>query len=83
MKTKKKIKQDIYQYTVIFELNEDKVYTVTVPALPGLVTEGRNFEEARHMAGDAIRCYIEGLRKSRELIPLEREVANIRLSVKV
>lgn len=83
MKTKKKIKQDIYQYTVVFELNEDEAYTVTVPALPGLITEGRNFEEARYMASDAIRCYIEGLRKSRELIPLEREVANIRLSVKV
>ncbi len=83
MKTKKKIKQNIYQYTAIFELNENEEYTVTVPALPGLVTEGRNLEEARFMAGDAIRCYIEGLRKSRVSIPLEREVAQIRLSVQV
>ncbi|MCR4322732.1 MAG: type II toxin-antitoxin system HicB family antitoxin [Candidatus Azambacteria bacterium] len=79
----KKIKQNIYQYTSIFELNEDKSYTVTVPALPGLTTEGKDLKEARTMAEDAIRCYIEGLKKAREAIPFEREVAQIRLSVKV
>lgn len=79
----KKIKQNIYQYTAIFELNENKGYTVTVPALPGLVTEGKDLKEARVMAEDAIRCYIEGLKKARETIPFEREVAQIRLSVRV
>lgn len=79
----KRIKQNIYQYTVIFELNEDKGYTVTVPALPGLVTEGRNLEEAREMAEDAIRCYIGGLKKLKETIPFEREIAQMRLSVRV
>ncbi len=83
MRTRKKIKQTIYQYSAVFELNKDGAYTVTVPVLPGLVTEGRNLEEAREMAADAVRCYIEGLRKSRELIPLEREIAHIRLSVRV
>ena len=79
----KKIAQHIYQYTAIFELNENKGYTVTVPALSGLVTEGKNLEEARMMAEDAIRCYIGGLKKVQEIIPLEKEVAQIRLSVKV
>lgn len=79
----KSIKQNIYQYTVIFELNENKGYTVTVPALPGLVTEGRNLEEARAMAEDAIRCYIGGLKKLKETIPFEREIAQMRLSVRV
>lgn len=79
----KKIKQSIYQYTAIFELNEDGGYTVTVPALPGLVTEGRKLEEARAMAEDAIRCYIGGLKKAKETIPFEKELAQIRLSVKV
>ena len=83
MKSRKKIQQNIYQYTAVFELNEDDGYTVTVPALPGLVTEGKNLEEARTMAGDAIRCYIEGLRKSHEPIPLEKEMAHMRLSVRV
>lgn len=79
----KKIKQNIYQYTAIFELNENKGYTVTVPALPGLITEGDDLKEARAMAEDAIRCYIEGLKKSKETIPFEKEVAQIRLSVRV
>jgi predicted RNase H-like HicB family nuclease len=36
---------------------------VVVPALPGLVTEGKNLERARRMAKDAVRYYIEGLKK--------------------
>lgn len=79
----KKIKQNIYQYTAIFELNENNGYTVTVPALPGLVTEGADLMGARLMAEDAIRCYIEGLKKVKEAVPLEKEMAQIRLSVKV
>ena len=59
----KKIRRTVYQCTVFFELNELGGYTVTVPSLPGLVTEGKNLEQAREMAEDAIRCYIEGLRK--------------------
>lgn len=79
----KNIKQKIYQFTAIFERNEDGGYTVTVPLLPGLVTEGKNLEDARLMAEDAIRCYIEGLRKTKEIIPVEKEIAQMRLSVAV
>jgi hypothetical protein len=39
----------------------DSEYQVTVPLLPGLITYGRNLEEAREMARDAIRCHVEGL----------------------
>jgi predicted RNase H-like HicB family nuclease len=74
-------KNRVYEYTAFLEANEHGGYTVTVPALPGLVTEGRNLEQARAMAKDAIRCYIEGLRKARERIPIERETAQIKLSV--
>ncbi len=35
-----------YEYTAFFEANENGEYTVTVPALPGLVTEGKDLEEA-------------------------------------
>jgi len=77
----KQRKRRVYEYTAFFESNEGGGYTVTVPALPGLVTEGRNLEHARRMAKDAIRCYIEGLKKSKEKIPLERETAQLKLSV--
>jgi predicted RNase H-like HicB family nuclease len=34
---------------------------VTSPALPGLATEGDTMEEARAMAEDALRLYLETL----------------------
>ena len=52
------------KFTAFFEKNELNGYTVVVPSLPGLVTEGRTFEEAKVMAHDAITCYIQGLKKS-------------------
>jgi predicted RNase H-like HicB family nuclease len=58
----KKHRETVYQYETIFEPN-GAGYTVTVPKLPGLVTEGDNLKEARAMAKDAIRCYIEALLK--------------------
>jgi antitoxin HicB len=76
-------KNRLYEYTAFFEANEHGGYTVTVtvPALPGLVTEGRNLEHARDMAKDAIRCYIGGLKKAKEPIPIEKETAQLKLSV--
>ena len=76
-----KVRGRQYAYTVFFGANENGGYTVTVPALPGLVTEGKNLEDARCMAKDAIRCYIEGLKKANEKIPVERETAQLKLSV--
>lgn len=70
-----------YEYTAFFEANEHGGYTVTVPALPGLVTEGKNLEDGRDMAKDAIRCFIEGLKKAKASIPLEKETAQLKLSV--
>jgi antitoxin HicB len=79
----KKLRRRVYEYTVFFEKNENGGYTVTAPALPGLVTEGKDLEHARAMAEDAIRCYVEGLRKLKEAVPEEREVVQMRLSVRV
>jgi antitoxin HicB len=69
------------EYSASIEASEHGGYTVAVPALPGLVTEGKDLEHARTMAKDAIRCYIEGLKKSKEPIPLERESAQVKVSI--
>lgn len=79
----KNLKRKVYEYTAFFEANESGGYTVVVPSLPGLVTEGKNLEDARLMVKDAIRCYIEGLKKLKERIPLEKETAQLKLAVKV
>jgi len=61
-----------YRYTVLFEPAEEGGFVVTCPALPGLVTEGDTLEEARVMARDAIRGYIESLRKDHLPIPSDK-----------
>ena len=69
-------------YTVVYEKDEGG-YVVTVPALPGVVTEGRTLEEARLMAADAIKCYVESLLKDGEPVPLEQEVNLEKVEVEV
>ena len=71
-KTRKtEIHADRYQNTAVFDPDGKGGYTVTVPALPGLVTEGDTFEEAKAMVEEAIVGYLESLRKHGEAIPME------------
>ena len=58
-----------YSFTVFFEPTMEGGYTVSCPALPGLVTEGDTLAKARRMAKDAIRAYLESLRKDGDPIP--------------
>lgn len=71
-----------HAFTVVFDRGPDG-HTVTVPALPGLVTCGRTLEEARRMAGDAIRCHVESLRKDGEPVPTELGVAVETIDVEI
>lgn len=64
----------ILSYTVLMTPDETGGYVVTCPALPGLVTEGDTLEEAREMAADAIRGYIESLEKDGEPVPTENPI---------
>ena len=68
----KKLTQKVLKYTVIFEPAEEGGYVVSVPALPGCVTEGDTLEEAMEMVKDAISAYIASLRKHKEPIPQEQ-----------
>lgn len=68
-----KRKEKVLKYTAIFEPAEEGGYTVTVPALPGCITEGDSFEEAVEMVKDAIKGYIAVLKEDKEPIPVENE----------
>jgi len=61
-----------YTFTMLFEPAEEGGYIVTCPALPGLVTEGDTMEEAREMAEDALRLYLETLREDGLPIPSDK-----------
>lgn len=67
----KKLSKKILKYTVLFEPAEEGGYVVSVPALPGCITEGDTFEEAMEMVKDAISGYIASLKKHGEPIPIE------------
>jgi len=57
-------------YNLIFKPEPEGGFTVIVPSLPGCITYGKNLEEAKKMAKDAILGYIESLKKHKEPIPL-------------
>ena len=65
------VKATVHTYTVVFEPTVEGGYTVTVPMLPGVITEGETLTEARQRAKEAIRGYLKVLRKYREPIPIE------------
>ena len=60
-------------YSVLLQPDPDEGgYTVTVPELPGIVTQGDTFEEALAMAREAIALPVEGLAEDGLPVPVER-----------
>ncbi len=50
----------------------DSDYGVSFPDLPGCITAGRTFEEAREMAAEALALHLEGLAEDGDAIPAPR-----------
>ena len=76
-------KDKIYNYTVIFKPLEEGGYDVIVPAIPEICTFGENIHEAREMAEDAIKCFLESALELNEPIPVDTEVSLEKVAVKV
>ena len=62
------------RFRVTLELNELGGYTVTVPLLPGCISEGDNKEEALANIKKAIELYMESLQAAGEPIPAEEAI---------
>jgi predicted RNase H-like HicB family nuclease len=61
-------------YTIILEPDFDEGgYTVTVPALPGCITQGETVEQCIERAQEAIKGYIETLVMDGMAVPEEIE----------
>lgn len=60
-----------YTYTIRVEPADEGGFTVTVPALPGCLTEGDTYEQAIANAHEAIEGFVEALTKAGEPIPIE------------
>lgn len=60
-----------YNYTIIFEKEEDGGYHAFCPSLPGCHTQGDTYEEAVENIKDAVKLYIESIKANGEEIPAE------------
>jgi antitoxin HicB len=62
------------KYTIILDPDPNEgMYTVTVPTLPGCITQGHTVAECIERAQEAIAGYIEALEAAGESVPEENE----------
>ena len=74
----------VLKYTAIFEPDrEDGGYVVSIPALPGCLSQGETFEEAAVNIKEAAELYLEVLKEKNEEIPVEENsvVAPVEVNV--
>lgn len=57
------------KYRVVIETDEDGVYVVEVPSLPGCISQGRTRAEAIDNIKEAITAYLESLDDHGEPVP--------------
>ncbi|MCH7647026.1 MAG: type II toxin-antitoxin system HicB family antitoxin [Thaumarchaeota archaeon] len=67
------------KYRIILEQDEDDIFIAKCPSLPGCVSEGKTRSEALENIQDAIKGYIESLKKHNEPIPpsVDEELVDI------
>jgi antitoxin HicB len=75
----KRISQKILKYTAIFEPAEEGGYVVSVPSLPGCITEGDTLGEAIEMVKDAILAYIASLKEHHQPVPEEKDPSFVKI----
>ena len=57
----KNISKTTLKYYALFEENKEGGFTVTIPCLPGCISEGNTFEEARINITEAASAYLESM----------------------
>jgi predicted RNase H-like HicB family nuclease len=69
------------RYRVLIEQDEDGVFVVECPSLPGCVSQGKTRKEAIENIQDAIHGYLESLEKHNEPIPppIDEEIVEVAL----
>ena len=82
---KKQITHKIYQYTAIFEPDEKSSgFTVTIPSLPGCISEGDSFEEALQNIQEAASLYVEVMKAQKvEISKGEKGIVIAPVKIKV
>lgn len=67
------------KYRILIERDEDGMYVVECPSLPGCISQGKTRVEALKNIEDAMHGYLESLKKHGEPIPpsIEEEFVDI------
>ena len=67
------------KYRVVMEQDEDGVFVVEVPTLPGCLSQGETRAEALNNIREAIEVYLESLQSHGEPIlpPIEEEIVEM------
>ncbi|MFZ5517471.1 MAG: type II toxin-antitoxin system HicB family antitoxin [Candidatus Zhuqueibacterota bacterium] len=61
----------MFNYTIIFEREDDGGYHVFCPALKGCHSQGDTYDEALNNIQDAIKLYLESMIAHNENVPEE------------
>ena len=57
------------KYRIFIEQDEDGIFVAECPSLPGCISQGKSRKEVLENIQDAIRGYLESLKKHDEPIP--------------
>ena len=69
------------RFPVIMEKDKDGIYVLTVPALPGCISDGRTVEEAMSNIREAVRGFVDDLNADGETISHDIDIiGNIELN---
>ncbi len=68
------------EYEVLLIPEDEGGYSVTVPALPGCVSQGETREEALEMIREAIELYLESLEAHGDPVPGPVEIERVTVS---
>ena len=69
------------KYRIIIEQDEDGFFVAECPSLPGCISQGKSRKQALENIQDAIKGYLESLKKHNEPIPpsIEEEIVEVQI----
>ncbi|MBU7025279.1 MAG: type II toxin-antitoxin system HicB family antitoxin [Theionarchaea archaeon] len=69
------------KYRILIKQDENDIFVVECPSLPGCISQGKTREEALKNIQDAMKGYLVSLKKHNEPIPppIEEEIVEVAL----
>jgi len=69
------------KYRILIKQDEDGVFVAECPSLPGCISQGKTRKETINNIQDAIRGYLESLKKHDEPIPPSIEEETVEVAI--